>query len=177
MAWRRGGILISRNIMTQTKLSHKVFQDPKYFVAFGFGAGLLPAAPGTWGTLIAMLLYIILSACSPLWYALIVLLGTALGIWVSEIVTKDLGVKDYKGIVWDEIIGYLITMFYVPFGIIWMLLGFALFRFFDVLKPFPLSWVDKHVHGGFGIMLDDILAGILACFCLHLLGYFGAYLS
>src|SRR4051812_46241029 len=104
--------------MTETKLSHKVFQDPVYFVAFGCGAGLLPFAPGTWGTLLGMLFYFLLSGVTPLWYALILLLGCGLGIWVSQIVVRDLGVKDYQGIVWDEIMGYLITMFSVPFGVV-----------------------------------------------------------
>jgi phosphatidylglycerophosphatase A len=82
---------------------------------------------------------------------------------------SDIGVHDHGGIVWDEFIGFWLTMFLAPPGLIWLVLGFALFRLFDIIKPWPIRWFDKHVHGGFGIMIDDVLAGLMALVCLQLI--------
>jgi phosphatidylglycerophosphatase A len=96
-----------------------------------------------------------------------------LGIWICQASSRDLGVHDHPGIVWDEIVGYLITMATAPAGWLWVVLGFVLFRFFDILKPWPISWADKRVHGGLGIMLDDVLAAVYAWLVLHLIiGFF-----
>lgn len=157
--------------MPLKKLSTKVWQDPVYFIAFGFGAGLLPYAPGTWGTLVAIPLYLMLAGLSPLLYLLMVFVLFLIGVWCSDIVTADLGEQDYPGIVWDEVVGYLLTMFAAPKGILWVLLGFLLFRFFDILKPMPINLVDKHIQGGLGVMLDDVLAAIPACLILHFLSW------
>lgn len=155
--------------MSQTNLVNKVWQDPVYFIAFGFGSGLMPKAPGTWGTLAAIPLYLLIAYFHWSVYLSITLLAFILGVWVSDKVTKDLGIHDYKGIVWDEVVGYLLTMFLVPKGFVWMLWGFILFRIFDIWKPYPISYVDRKIHGGFGIMLDDVLAAIPAALFLHLL--------
>ncbi len=155
-----------------TTLSDKVWQDPVYFLAFGFGSGLSPVAPGTFGTIAAIPVYWILSSFSWPVYGVLTCVAFIFGIFVCNKVTRDLGEHDYKGIVWDEIVGYLLTMFMVPKGIIWVVLGFILFRLFDIWKPIPIRWVDKRVHGGLGIMLDDVLAAIPAWGLLQLLGYF-----
>jgi phosphatidylglycerophosphatase A len=155
----------------QKKLSARVFQDPVYFIAFGFGSGLMPVAPGTWGTLAAVPLYLLLSQTHWGLYLLAVLITFLIGVKVSDKVSRDLGIHDYKGIVWDEVVGYLLTMFAAPFGITWMILGFILFRIFDIWKPQPIGYVDQHVHGGFGIMFDDILAAIPSWIILQILAW------
>lgn len=152
-----------------TTLSNKVWQNPVYFIAFGFGSGLSPIAPGTCGTLAAIPLYGLLSSCSSLVYILVTCVAFVLGIKVSDIVSRDLGEHDYKGIVWDEMVGYWLTMFMVPKGLLWAIAGFLLFRLFDIWKPWPISFIDRRVQGGLGIMLDDVLAAIPAWLILQLL--------
>jgi phosphatidylglycerophosphatase A len=146
-----------------------VWQDPIYFIAFGFGSGLMPVAPGTWGTLAAVPMYLLLMDAPWFVYLGFTFLAFILGVWVSDKVTHDLGIQDYKGIVWDEVVGYLLTMFLVPKGLIWMSLGFILFRIFDIWKPNPIGYVEKRVHNGMGVMIDDVLAAIPACLILHIL--------
>jgi phosphatidylglycerophosphatase A len=149
--------------------SSKVWQDPIYFIAFGFGTGLMPFAPGTWGTLAAIPLYLLLAGLPLPLYLSLTVLAFFLGVWVSERVSKELGVHDYSGIVWDEVVGYLLTMTLVPVGLFWMIAGFLLFRLFDIWKPQPIGWVDERVKGGLGVMLDDVLAAIPAWLILQLL--------
>jgi phosphatidylglycerophosphatase A len=149
-------------------LPQKVFQDPIYFIGFGFGTGLLPMAPGTWGTLAALPIYLLLAKWPWFVYISVTALLFLLGVWASDKISKDLGVHDHSGIVWDEVAGYLFTMFLVPFHWFWIILGFVLFRLFDIWKPQPIKWVDKHVQGGLGIMLDDVLAAIPAWLLLQL---------
>jgi phosphatidylglycerophosphatase A len=137
---------------TTTKVAaNQVFKDPVLFLAFGFGSGLLPRAPGTAGTLAAVPLY--------LWFS-----NYPLTTYLSD----RLGMHDHPGIVWDEFAGYLITMLPALSSWIWILPGFLLFRLFDIWKPWPITWVDKKVTGGLGIMLDDILAGCLAAVVLYM---------
>ena len=148
-------------------ISKKVWTKPTYFLAFGFGSGLMPFAPGTFGTLAALPLYFLMRDLSPLVYALITILAFAVGVVVCDRVSREMGVHDYGGIVWDEIVGLLITMFLSPKGWCWLVLGFLFFRLFDIWKPGPIRWIDKRVRGGLGIMLDDVLAAIPACLLLH----------
>ena len=145
-----------------------VFRDPVHFLAFGFGTGLSPVAPGTFGTLAAIPLYWALSGLPASIYALVALAVTVAGVWICGRSSARLGVHDHPGIVWDEIAGYLITMTLAPKGWPWMLAGFALFRFFDILKPQPIRWLDRNLDGGLGIMLDDALAGVFAFAALQL---------
>jgi phosphatidylglycerophosphatase A len=148
-------------------------RKPTHLLAFGFGSGLLPKAPGTFGTLAAIPIYLLMQPLSIWLYLLLVISGFLLGIWICDQTSKDLGVHDHSGIVWDEIIGYLLAMTFVPFGIWWVLIGFGLFRLFDILKPWPIGWLDKRVGGGLGIMLDDILAGLFAGLVMLLLQFGG----
>jgi phosphatidylglycerophosphatase A len=142
--------------------------DPIQFLAFGFGSGLSPRAPGTVGTLIALPVYW-LFAGQALWvYSAIVIVAALLGIWICQRASDALGVHDHPGIVWDEFVGLWITLWAVPPELVWILLGFLLFRLFDILKPWPISWLDRHVAGGLGIMIDDILAGVMGCLVLHI---------
>ncbi len=120
------------------------------------------------GTLAAIPLYLLLAQLSLPVYAALVLLSFVVGVYLCHKTAQDLDVHDHPGIVWDEFVGFWITMLAAPPGWLWLLLGFLLFRLFDVLKPWPISWCDRKVEGGFGIMIDDVLAGLMALLCLQL---------
>jgi len=154
-------------------LAKKVLSNPVHFLAFGFGSGLAPFAPGTFGTLIAIPLYWLMQFQSLAVYLSIVLVVCIVGIWICDKSSEMLGVHDHSGIVWDEFAGFFITMIAAPKGWLWILIGFLLFRLFDVLKPWPISILDKKMQGGLGIMIDDIVAGIFALVCLQLINYYG----
>ena len=139
-----------------------ILANPIHLLAFGFGAGLSPKAPGSVGTIVAVLIYLVLPSMPPIIYAGLVLLSFVFGIWICGKTAEDLGVHDHGGIVWDEFVGYWVTMFMAPSGLFWVLLGFVLFRLLDIFKPWPIKWADKELAGGLGIMLDDVLAGIMA---------------
>lgn len=135
---------------------------PAFWIASGGGIGLAPVAPGTFGTLLALLPWLALRHL-PLWAYLAVILGAfAVGVWAANRVIAVLGEEDPGVVVWDEFIGLWITLTLVPTGWQWPLLGFALFRLFDIWKPWPVSWADQKIKGGFGAMLDDALAGLFA---------------
>ncbi len=157
--------------MSERVSSKTVFTHPIHFLAFGFGSGLSPKAPGTLGTVVAVVLYLLLAQLSLAAYLLMLLITFAAGIYLCDRSSKLLGVHDHGGIVWDEFVGYWITMLLAPSGWVWIAIGFFLFRLFDILKPFPINILDKHVHGGLGIMLDDVLAGCFACICLQLIAF------
>ena len=144
-----------------------VWTNPIHFLAFGFGSGAAPVAPGTFGTLAGMIIYWFLPTMDSYAYAIGLVVAAVLGVWLCGKTSSDLGVHDHGGIVWDEFVGYWITMFMAPTGIQWALIGFVLFRLFDIIKPWPIKWIDQKVHGGLGIMLDDVIAGILAALCLQ----------
>ena len=144
------------------------WSNPVHLLAFGLGSGAVPKAPGTFGTIAAIPLYLLLCKLSPLLYLLVVLVLFVVGIWLCNRASSDLGVHDHSGIVWDEWVGLLVTLWLVPPGWIWLLSGFFLFRFFDILKPWPISWLDRRIGGGFGIMVDDLLAALYAFTILQL---------
>jgi len=144
------------------------FRSPVQFLAFGFGSGLSPRAPGTAGTLMAVPIYWAIAYWSLAWYSVFVVAAALLGIWICGAASRELRVHDHPGIVWDEFVGYWITMWAVPVDWVWMLAGFVAFRVFDIAKPWPISQLDRKVKGGFGIMVDDVLAGMFACATLHL---------
>ena len=141
--------------------------NPIHLLALGFGSGAAPKAPGTWGTLAAVLIYWPLSQLSPDHYLLMLLVTSVMGIYICGQTARDLGVHDHGSIVWDELVGFWITMFAAPVGWVWVVVGFVLFRFFDIIKPWPISWIDKKITGGFGIMLDDVIAGVMAAVVLQ----------
>ncbi|CAM4456570.1 MAG: Phosphatidylglycerophosphatase A [Legionellaceae bacterium] len=145
-----------------------IWQKPLHFIAFGFGSGAMPYMPGTFGTLMAIPFYLMLQKLPFYGYLSIVTFATLFGIWMCDKVSKELNESDPPGMVWDEIAGFGITMIGAPHSGYSILIGFILFRFFDILKPGPIGWIDRNVKGGLGIMLDDIVAGICACICLHL---------
>ncbi|MBM4208913.1 MAG: phosphatidylglycerophosphatase A [Gammaproteobacteria bacterium] len=147
----------------------QILTDPVLFLAFGFGSGLAKKAPGTCGTLAALPLYLLMVNTGNLVYSLLTFIVTVSGIWICGIAAEKLGEHDFNGIVWDEVAGYLITLLWIPFSWQAVLLGFGLFRIFDILKPWPIKAVDRKIKGGFGIMFDDVLAAILANIVLRLI--------
>ena len=149
----------------------ELIKRPACFLGLGFGSGLAPKAPGTFGTLVAIPLYYLMSDLPLVWYLAIIVVGFIAGVWICQQSADWLGSDDPSAVVWDEIIGYLITMIAAPTGWQWVLLGFVLFRFFDILKPWPISLADRALHGGFGIMFDDVLAGIFALVCVQWIYY------
>ena len=155
--------------MTPGPLPKPAMGNVTHLLAFGFGAGCSPKAPGTLGTLVGVAVYVPLSLLPLTAYAAVLLLIVGAGVWLCDRTSRDLGVHDHPGIVWDEIAGYLLTMLAAPAGWVWMLIGFGLFRLFDIWKPWPIGWLDRRVGGGLGIMLDDLVAGVFAAACLQLL--------
>ena len=144
-------------------------KNPVHLLAFGFGSGCAPVAPGTWGTVLAVLLYLPLSLLPLNVYLVVLSLVIVAGVWLCDRTSRDLGVHDHGGIVWDEFAGYFVTMIAAPTGWWWLVIGFVLFRLFDIWKPWPIGLLDKRVGGGLGIMVDDLVAGAYAWASLHLI--------
>ncbi|GAB4123689.1 MAG: phosphatidylglycerophosphatase A [Sideroxydans sp.] len=144
-----------------------LFSHPAHLLSFGFGAGLVKHGPGTAGTLVAFPLYWYLAPrLSDMAFLLLLIWAFAVGVWVCNKTGQALGVADYGGIVWDEIVAFLLVLFFTPEGWAWQLLAFSLFRFFDIVKPQPIRHYDAHLHGGLGVMFDDLLAAGYALLCL-----------
>ncbi len=139
--------------------SRFAFGHPAHFVAFGFGAGLAPFAPGTAGTLVAIPLWWLLSGgYGPAALLAVIALLFALGVWACGITGRHLGVSDHGGMVWDEVVAFLLVLAIVPAELGWQVAAFLLFRFFDIVKPPPIRQADARFKGGFGVMFDDLLA-------------------
>jgi len=143
-------------------------KNPVHLLALGLGAGLTPKLPGTVGTLVGVILYLLLPALPLLHYILLLVVLFVSGIWICGVTARDLGVHDHPAIVYDEIVGYLVAMILAPPGWWWTVSGFLLFRLFDIWKPWPIRWLDRRVTGGFGVMLDDLFAGLFALLILQL---------
>lgn len=156
--------------MTRHPQSMPDWRNPIHLLAFGLGSGAAPVAPGTSGTLAAIPLYLLLTGLPLETYLGGILLAFLVGIYVCGRTSRDLGVHDHSGIVWDEFVGFWVAMVAVPPGWMEILCGFLLFRVFDIFKPWPIGWLDRYVDGGLGIMLDDLLAGSYAWIVLLLLG-------
>ncbi len=139
-------------------------------IATGFGVGYSPIAPGTLGTLVALPIYYFLSEIPSPLYEITLVGFFFVSVWISENAERFFGKKDDQRIVIDEIIGFLITMFWIPKTVPFIIIGFFLFRFFDILKPFPIRHLEKRLKGGYGVVLDDVVAGAYANIVLHLIG-------
>jgi len=137
--------------------------------AQGFGVGRIPWAPGTFGTLLAIPLFLVLAPLGFVWYASVVGLLFLAGVWLCGVADQVLGTTDHGSIVWDEIVGYLVTMLAAPHGWSWILGGFVLFRLFDIWKPWPIRLIERRVGGGLGVMLDDLIAAAFAWIALQLI--------
>jgi phosphatidylglycerophosphatase A len=149
----------------------RVFSDWRYFIGFGFGTGLLPKMPGTWGSLFAIPFIFALSFL-PFWlYVLLTVVYFLLGTYVSEVLSEELGMHDHGGVNCDEFLGMMVL--FIPFSINFfnLTLGFLFFRCFDIIKPFPVGWIDKHIHGGIGMMLDDVAAAFLSMALLSIVHF------
>jgi phosphatidylglycerophosphatase A len=147
-----------------------LFSHPAHLLSFGFGSGLARKAPGTFGTLVAFPMYWFLAErLSDAMFILVLIWAFAIGVWVCDITGKVLGVADYGGIVWDEVVAFMVVLFFTPPGWEWSLLAFALFRFFDIVKPPPVRYFDSNWHGGLGVMFDDLLAAGYTLMCLAII--------
>jgi phosphatidylglycerophosphatase A len=154
---------------SQPKVNFReLIKRPVCFLGLGFGSGLVPKAPGTFGTIAAIPIYLLVQNLSLMLYIILTVIAFVMGIWICQQSADWLQKEDPSAVVWDEIVGYLVTMTAAPQGWQWIVLGFVLFRIFDILKPWPISLADKELHGGFGIMLDDVIAGIFAGALLQL---------
>ena len=142
---------------------------PAYLLAFGFGAGLVPKAPGTVGTLVAMPLFAALMYAPEIAHYAVLLALFLIGLPVCARANHALGVDDHGSIVWDEIVAFMLVLEFTPLSWRWWLMAFLLFRLFDIWKPFPIRHVDRRVKGGFGAMLDDLLAALYAIVALQAL--------
>jgi phosphatidylglycerophosphatase A len=136
-----------------------VLRHPAHFIAFGFGAGLAPVAPGTWGTLLALpLFWVIEPELEATEFLLLLAALFGIGIWACETTGRAIGVRDHGGMVWDEIVAFLLVLFFVPSHPAWQALAFLVFRLFDILKPPPIRYYERTFKNGFGVMLDDLVA-------------------
>jgi len=149
-------------------LSRVAFGSPAGLLAFGFGVGLSPVAPGTMGTLVAVPFVFALKSLEPMVFWPVLLALFLLGVGVCNLASRRLGVHDHGGIVWDEMVGYWLSVALVPLQWGWLLAAFVLFRLFDILKPWPIRQLDQKVGGGFGIMLDDVVAALFTMAVLAL---------
>ncbi len=147
-------------------------RKPTHLLAFGFGSGLAPKAPGTFGTLVGIPLFLLLAGMPLPAYLVVVAALFVVGIWLCGRASADLGVHDPGSIVWDEIVGLLVTLAAAPATPAVIAAGFVLFRLFDIVKPWPIGWLDRRVGGGFGIMVDDLLAGLYAAAVLQAMLYY-----
>ena len=147
-----------------------LLSHPAHFFALGFGSGLVPKGPGTAGTLVAFPLFWLLAPrMNDYLFLLFLLAAFFIGVKICDKTGRALGVPDHGGIVWDEIVAFMLVLFFTPAGIYWQILAFVLFRFFDILKPQPIKYFDQNMHGGMGVMFDDLLAAGYVLFCLAMI--------
>lgn len=154
---------------------HFVYRHPAHFIAFGGGIGLIPFAPGTFGTLLAIPLFHVLQPRLDAWPFLVVIVALFwLGVWACAVAGRALGAADHGGMVWDEVVAFLLVLFFVPAGGYWQAFAFVVFRFFDIFKPPPIRYYDRTLKNGFGVMWDDLIA---AGYALLVLAAFYAWLG
>ena len=162
-----------RKVLTPTQ-RHALLSTPAGWLACGFGSGLAPVAQGTFGSLAAILPWLLLRQASLPLNLLVIVLGFAIGVWACDVAGRALGVDDHRSLVWDEFIGQWIALLPALVAPWWAVIaGFALFRLFDVWKPWPIRYLDKHLKGGLGVMIDDVIAGVFAALVLRLVLAYG----
>ncbi|HJU06859.1 MAG TPA: phosphatidylglycerophosphatase A [Rhodanobacteraceae bacterium] len=160
--------MATKKTLTREQL-RALLTHPAGWIASGFGSGLSPIAPGTAGSLIALIpWWFVLRGLPIAWYVLVLIVAFVIGVWACDLAGRRLGVDDHRALVWDEFVGQWIALLAAPRGWPWMVAGFALFRLFDIWKPWPIRVADRRVHGGFGVMLDDVLAGIYALIVMQI---------
>ena len=144
-----------------------VFAHPAHILAFGFGIGLIPFAPGTFGTLLALPMHaLLLPRIGDQAFVVLVVVLFALGVWACQVTGRRLGVHDHGGMVWDETVAFLIVLYFTPASPIWQAFAFLLFRLFDIVKPMPIRHFDRTIRNGLGVMFDDLLAAFYTLLCL-----------
>ena len=155
----------------------RMLQHPVHACSFGFGSGLLPHAPGTWGTVAALPIWVGMLYMPQQWEVwLFWLMLTVCSVYCAQRTSDALGVHDHKAIVCDEMVGYLLVLLCFPHTLLWLIMGFITFRFFDIVKPWPISWCDQHIPGGLGIVVDDIAAALCAIASLQVFLMMATYL-
>lgn len=158
-----------RKVLTDVQ-RRALLASPAGWLACGFGSGLAPVAQGTFGSLAAILPWLLLRQLSLPLNMLVIVVGFAIGVWACDIAGRALGVDDHRSLVWDEFVGQWIALLPALMAPWWAVIaGFALFRLFDVWKPWPIRWLDRHLKGGLGVMVDDVVAGIFAAVVLLML--------
>lgn len=149
------------------KVPNTVWTDPIHFVACGFGVGAVPVMPGTVGTLLAIPIYLVMQQFPTILYVIVTLVFIVLGIYICGKTNHDFGTTDHPAAVWDEIACFPIVMFLIPVTWYFIVIGFVLFRVFDIFKPWPICWCDKKIGGGVGVMLDDVIAALFSWIILY----------
>jgi len=145
------------------------FSHPAHAIALGFGAGLSRYAPGTAGTLLAWVLgWLLLDEQAPALQLLVLGIAFALGVWACSLTGRHLGVADHGAMVWDEVVAFLLVLVVLPKTLAWQAAAFVLFRAFDIVKPPPIRWLERRLHGGLGVMADDLLAAGYTLLCLSI---------
>ncbi|MCX8601654.1 MULTISPECIES: phosphatidylglycerophosphatase A [unclassified Gilliamella] len=146
--------------------------NPIHFLAVGLGSGLSPIMPGTMGSLMAIPLWLLFWGLQPALYWVFILVTFVFGCYICQKTSDDTHTHDSGHIVWDEFVGMWITLYFIPqFSILWVTIAFVAFRLFDMAKPWPIRWFDKRVPGGFGIMVDDVIAAIFSSITVWVLAY------
>ncbi len=148
-------------------IPHDLWRNPRLFLAFGLGTGAFPRIPGTMGTLLALIIYCLFPAMPWLVYCAGLLILTGFAIYLAGYAEKLTGIEDHPGIVCDEMVGFWLTTLMLPAGLVWLISAFVLFRLFDISKPWPIQWLQRNVPGGFGIVIDDLMAGLYAWLILQ----------
>ena len=150
-------------------LPKAIWTNPLYFMAFGLGSGAIPVAPGTFATLFAIPIYLLLRPLPLVAYLLFVIGFIIFSSWLSDRISRETNTHDHPGMCIDEFVGFFVTMIHAPRGWWWILLGFVLFRLFDIWKPWPINIIDEKVHGGWGMIFDDVVAGLFAMILIQLI--------
>jgi phosphatidylglycerophosphatase A len=157
-------------VMEKSELRRKVLRDPVNLLAFGFGTGLSPMAPGTAGSLLGLALAWVTVELPVAVRILVTIALIGSGVWICGESARRIAVHDHPGIVWDEIAGIYLALLVAPPSIWSWALGFGLFRLFDVWKPWPIRDLDHRLQGGLGIMLDDLVAALYTALILGFVG-------
>lgn len=157
------------NTLKINRVPKSIWTNPIHFIACGFGVGAMPLMPGTFGTLVGVLFYLGLVHFSLKTYVFVTLILFIIGVIICDKTNRDFGTHDHPAAVWDEIVGFLLTMIAVPYAIKWTILGFVFFRLFDIWKPWPIKWIEKNLPLGLAVMADDAAAAFYAAVLLHLL--------
>ncbi|WP_392561592.1 phosphatidylglycerophosphatase A [Orbus sturtevantii] len=151
---------------------HVRLTNPVHFLAVGLGSGMSPIMPGTMGSLMAIPLWLLFYQLIPILYWVLIVVAFIFGCFLCQKTSDDTHTHDSGHIVWDEFVGMWITLFFIPhISMLWIVIAFIIFRFFDMVKPWPIRWFDQKVSGGFGIMIDDVIAAIFSSIVVYLLGF------